>query len=452
MRPRHREVGLALAGLACMVLAAPVGAQSNDEIQTGTQFNFQAPGARSLGLGGAFLGLADDATAAYSNPAGLTQLTAPEVSLEGRAWTFTSLFVERGHTDGEPSGIGIDVVAGLQEGRIDDETSGLSFLSYVHVGDGWALSVYRHELACFRASLVSEGIFLGSGGFRISPLSSHLELAIVGLGIAGAWQVSEALSLGLGVVSYDFNLASLTERFAVAAATGDPRVDALPGQRYGPTDFSPGNVFVVQAQEGDDDDVGLHVGLLWRFNWRWSVGAVYRDAPELDFTGTFVNGPASPDPGRLDDSVGGQGVFHVPDVWGLGAAVRLSDRALLTLDWDHVDYSDMSDNLLNMIRVGRSDPENYVVASGDEIHLGFEYVVPRPRYSVALRLGAWRDPDHKIHYVGERPIAQARFQPGADEIHLSGGLGLVLGRVQLDVGADLSDRVDTLSFSAVVGF
>ena len=74
-----------------------------------------------------------------------------------------------------------------------------------------------------------------------------------------------------------------------------------------------------------------------------------------------------------------------------------------------MDYTDVNDDLLNVIRVGRSDPENYVVGSGDEFHLGFEYVALRPRYAVALRLGAWHDADHKIRYIGERKIAQVRF-------------------------------------------
>ena len=199
MNLRRLDLGLALTAFFWLVPALPAWAQSNDEVQTGTQFNFIAPGARSLGLGGAFLGLADDATAAYSNPAGLTQLTEPEVSLEGRAWNYKSLFVERGRAGGEPSGIGIDVVEGLREGEIDDEAGGLSFLSYVHVGRRWALAAYRHELACFAASLLSEGIFLDESGFRISPLRSRLQLEIIGHGIAGAWKVSEALSLGLGV-------------------------------------------------------------------------------------------------------------------------------------------------------------------------------------------------------------------------------------------------------------
>jgi len=44
------------------------------------EFSFSNPGARSLGLGGAFAAIADDATAAFANPAGLVQLVSLEVS------------------------------------------------------------------------------------------------------------------------------------------------------------------------------------------------------------------------------------------------------------------------------------------------------------------------------------------------------------------------------------
>ena len=39
---------------------------------------------------GAFIGLADDATAAYTNPAGLTVLTKPEVSVEHKWGKYTN--------------------------------------------------------------------------------------------------------------------------------------------------------------------------------------------------------------------------------------------------------------------------------------------------------------------------------------------------------------------------
>jgi len=47
-------------------------------------FNLSGAGARAMGMGGAFIGVADDATAIAWNPAGLIQLERPEISLVTR--------------------------------------------------------------------------------------------------------------------------------------------------------------------------------------------------------------------------------------------------------------------------------------------------------------------------------------------------------------------------------
>src|ERR1700747_1141544 len=71
--------------LLILCAALPAAAQNTDiESLSGLQFNFGNPGARSLGMGGAFLGLADDASAAEANPAGLTILRKPEFTIEAR--------------------------------------------------------------------------------------------------------------------------------------------------------------------------------------------------------------------------------------------------------------------------------------------------------------------------------------------------------------------------------
>ncbi|HYR28505.1 MAG TPA: hypothetical protein VEU30_08570, partial [Thermoanaerobaculia bacterium] len=88
-----RKTALALAAL----LALPVAAQNVDiEALSGLQFNFGNPGARSLGMGGAFLGLADDASAIEANPAGLTILRKPEISIEGRNYQEQQTFTTSG--------------------------------------------------------------------------------------------------------------------------------------------------------------------------------------------------------------------------------------------------------------------------------------------------------------------------------------------------------------------
>ena len=65
---------------------------SSTWLQAGTLFqqvgissspNPVGSGARAMGMGGAFIAIADDATAASWNPAGLIQLERPELSIVG---------------------------------------------------------------------------------------------------------------------------------------------------------------------------------------------------------------------------------------------------------------------------------------------------------------------------------------------------------------------------------
>src|SRR4051812_50084774 len=64
------------------MVARPAAAQTTAQFPV--QFDFVTPGARALALGGAFIAAADDATAAFTNPAGLAFLARTEVSFEAR--------------------------------------------------------------------------------------------------------------------------------------------------------------------------------------------------------------------------------------------------------------------------------------------------------------------------------------------------------------------------------
>ena len=74
--------------------AGPAQAQTAGAPEVGFSsipFQFFPPGARSLAMGATFIGVADDATAAASNPAGLIILTKPEASVHGRFTHFSEL-------------------------------------------------------------------------------------------------------------------------------------------------------------------------------------------------------------------------------------------------------------------------------------------------------------------------------------------------------------------------
>jgi hypothetical protein len=73
--------------LLCVTLASSAGAQTSDPLFAGWSFAPESVGSRPAGLGGAFVALADDAKAAYVNPAGLTRVPLTEVGLSsGERW------------------------------------------------------------------------------------------------------------------------------------------------------------------------------------------------------------------------------------------------------------------------------------------------------------------------------------------------------------------------------
>ncbi len=445
-----------------LVAGGAVSAQTNAEVNAGLQFNFSTPGARSLGLGGAFVGLADDATAAFTNPAGLTILTRPEVSLEGRSWTYTHETPIRGRAFGTPSEIGVDTISGIQTFDYENDVSGLSFASFVYPRGRWAFAVYRHSLADFEAQVANEGPFFETttpaSQFRFFPIRASMDLEIVNYGVSGAFRIAEGLSLGIGIAYYEFEIDSLTRRFDFSNPD-----EAGPGGFRGPPDFSPGNVVNFQTQIGDDDDVAAIAGLLWQASPRWSFGAVYRQGPSFELQARNVAGAAAPVPNQ--EFAVQTAEFNVPDVYGLGIAFRPTDALTVTLDYDHVEYSALTENVVNIFREpADTSPETRAaldrlqIDDGDEVHLGFEYVFFNVRNPVAVRLGTYHDPDHRMAFEGQpdgspdqRSLATI-FREGDDELHYSLGLGVVFGGFQVDAAADFSDPVETYSLSGVYRF
>jgi len=155
-----------------------------------------------MALGGAFVALADDATAAFANPAGLVQLSRPEVSLELRRRKYSTPYTEGGRASGAPTGLGIDTVDGIRTGLSEETTSGLSFLSFVYPGTKWSLALYRHQLADFLVRTEINGLFgipPEGGTRRYEDQRLVTELDIVGTGLSGAYKVSDRLSLGFGL-------------------------------------------------------------------------------------------------------------------------------------------------------------------------------------------------------------------------------------------------------------
>src|SRR5690242_14063757 len=112
-------------GAALLAASGTVFALTDTETNASIPFNLANPGARSMGMGGAFIGLADDATAAYTNPAGLTKLVTPEVSAEARHTEYTLPYVNGGSATANPFN-----GTGLHTSDANSDKNNLSFLSF----------------------------------------------------------------------------------------------------------------------------------------------------------------------------------------------------------------------------------------------------------------------------------------------------------------------------------
>lgn len=333
---------LAVAIVAGLIVAAPAHAITNVEANAGPQFNFVNPGARSLGMGGAFLGLADDSTAAYTNPAGLGQLSRKEWSIEGRYTDFTTRSVAGGRLDGTPTGIGLDTRSGLDIQETDQSVTNLSFISFAIPLEHGTVAFYRHELANFEAGFQTQGAFVQDINAnsppvvnRIQPSTNDIDLEIVNYAVAGSWRVNPKLMLGLSLNFYQFDFDTLTQRY-----TFDTDLNGVitPLERLTALDYDDAHKARHATQNGDDGDFAFNVGLLWQPNDAWSVGAVFRQGPEFDYD------IAVPPVGALPGTAG-ESTFAVPDVWGLGVAYRPNDNWRIGFDAMRVQYSDHTERV-----------------------------------------------------------------------------------------------------------
>ena len=82
---QRRRVVVTLGVILVFLAGGDAGALTDEEIFRGFQFDFINPGARSLGLGGAYIAAADDATAAEANPAALHYIKRQELFGEYRS-------------------------------------------------------------------------------------------------------------------------------------------------------------------------------------------------------------------------------------------------------------------------------------------------------------------------------------------------------------------------------
>ena len=405
------------------------------------QLSFSDPGARSMGFGGAFVALADDATAAFANPAGLVQLLRPEISIEARSWNYSTPYTEGGRAEGLPSGLGIDSTVGLRTNTSDYDATALSFLSVAYPKDNWSLALYRHVYANLEFYGETQGLFAGGSDccyIRYYDQQMASQLDLVAYGLSGAYRVGDRFDIGLGVVYNDASLSASTTQYSSDEDTTE--------SYFSPNSYLPSRTVTTQRQFVDDSDWTLSVGFLWRLSERLRFGGVYRQGAEVKVGTEETAGEL------IDLGVPPGGVLYratgipieFPDIYGFGIAYQSPDCGLtVSFQWNRVEYSDIPASL---------ELDDQTIDDADELHLGAEYIFLSSTPIIAVRLGTWLEPDHQMRATVDDPYTRALLQPGDDEIHYSAGLGLATQRFQVDLAMDFADRVDTFSLSAIYNF
>jgi long-subunit fatty acid transport protein len=409
-------VAAALAGAA-----APAFAITDEEGNASLQFSFVPPGARSLGMGGAFIGLADDATAAYTNPAGLTQLVNKEFSLEYRNARFSTEFI-----------------AGdlPQYDTASSSEDGVGFLSFVMPFENWAIALYRHEFLRYSTDFIG-----AEDSAQLRRFDTSIDIKGVNYGAAASFRFSPQLSAGIGVAYSQFDLESVTER------VNDDDV------------FQAAGAFGA-ASDGDDNDVIFNVGMLWKPSERLSIGAVYRDGGNFEYTAVAAR-YTSPTQLVLLQGFPKENVsFDVPRSYGVGLNYKVTDNFGVNFDVSRMLYSDLTDGIQSSLvadgPAGDAEVAGLGIDDGTEIRLGAEYVYAEAKYPIVIRAGVWRDPEKTVRFEGEvTPINRANaqiFSIGDDEMHYTVGLGMAFEKFQIDVAADFSNPYDVYSLSGVYRF
>ena len=303
--------GLALAA----ALTAPVGGPARAQDETGGTpgaWLSQYVGARSLGLGGAFVAMADDASATFWNPAGLSMLVPNELRFEtARLFEDTSVssFVFAVPGNRLPS-FGLSVVT-LRSGNFERTNAMNDPLGTFSEGE----TAYLFTMA----RNVNARLALGVSGKLIRQSVEDFSGTGYGLDVGGIFDVTPTLRVGASVLNVarpgitlrdtketyptefraGFSLATLRGRGLLTAELDQAQG---PGMRLrGGTEYWVQPSFALRVGMSDQQmggGFGYRAGGHYQFDYGVSdhpLGLVHRVALSYRFGGFFASAKAEPE-------------------------------------------------------------------------------------------------------------------------------------------------------------
>ncbi len=347
---------------------------------SGFQINEHA--ARAVAMGGAFTGVANDASAVYFNPAGITQLSGTRVS--------------GGVTMISPSATFRGVTPAVTEYKMQQQTfTPINFY-------------LTHQ--------ISKKLFVGFGVNNPYGLGSKWDDNWIGKYLAVdtevrtfyfagnvAYKVTDCLSVAVGI-NYAYGDVSIMKYV--------PLPDPLAG------DFK-------LTLTGDGTSIGYNVAVFFKPSEKFSVGVSYRSSNKFDFAGTATSekGPAALASKLPSGDITAS--LTTPMNFTVGLGFYPNSNLTLSADFQYVGWSsydklsvDFANPAIEDIDVPREYQNSWIARTG------FEYKMDK----LALRGGLLYD---------KNPVKDELVEPSlpdADRIGFNAGLGYQLtDKVSVDL-------------------
>lgn len=403
-------------------------AQSNEEVYQGFQFNFFPPGARAMAMGGAFIGLADDATAAYSNPAGMVILTKPEISAVGKFSKYTTLRAA------DWNSFFTSNLTEFSEGTIAD----FGFASVVIPFENFSIGLSMTNFINYEESFILQSRPIPLTDWAYRTAECYMDLQGYNFSASIATRISDIISIGVTMNYTTMNINTST---------------LLRDINW--SDFS--DITGIARNEAYTDDsgngIGFTAGVLITPMPKITIGAVYSYNPKIEYTQGFWRSGDRETGAFYNDIIL---TLDIPDRFGAGISFRPFDELVIIADVVMIQYSQISANFVSTydypeLDIYRGDDYSFEFETSDttEIHLGAEYALLSGKVPFFFRAGFFTNPNHRPSYLGTDIGEIFRWnlidysdQVKDTEIGFTFGVGVVIdGKIQIDGGYVISDSL-----------
>ncbi len=353
--------------------------------------NLNSNGSKAIAMGGAFIGLADDFSAVFWNPAGLTQMTQKNLAIFG-----TDIIPKITY---EWSSYGINT----RNKSKHYPSPGLGF--FKPMGGNMVAGIYAYALAGIGGTWNGSDLVIPfSGGV---PFEWESSLAILSLSPAVGIEVNPNLSVGIALNLY-YGMMKLKR----------------------PAPIVPYVLYSQYEESIKGMAVGATLGMLFKPTSKLSIGLTFRTPfkaklkGDADLPGAALFGlPTTDDAERT---------VKAPLWAGVGICLKPTPKLTLTADLQYTNWGK-----LKSIPVSYTSWAGTPIESGSELHLkwkdatqirfGMEYKVSA---CFALRAGFYLDPRVGVDETANILLPELGYK------WICFGFGIKKGSIILDVAVE----------------